>query len=135
MKNLYLVTAVIELGAGLALLCCPSATVDLLVGAALEGPAALTVARMGGAGVLSLGIACWFARDETHSRATRGLVAAMLFYNVAAVAVLAFAGLGYGLHGVALWPGVGLHTVMTLWCIAWLRRSLLNTTMECPLRK
>ena len=62
MKTLHAVTAVIELGAGLALLCCPSATGVLLVGAPLEGPASLTVARVGGAGLLALGVACWLAR-------------------------------------------------------------------------
>jgi hypothetical protein len=53
MKTLHTVTAVIELGAGLALLCCPSATVVLLCGgASLDAPTALTVARVGGAGLL-----------------------------------------------------------------------------------
>jgi hypothetical protein len=51
-----------------------------------------------------------------------------LLYNVAAVVVLAFAGTGFGLHGVALWPAVVLHAVMTLWCVAWLRHSPLNVT-------
>src|SRR5271166_6335122 len=124
MKTLYTVTAVIELGAGLALLCCPSATVALLVGGApLEAPAAWTVARVGGAGLLALGVACWLARGDTQSRAARGLVAAMLLYDVAAVAILAFAGLGFGLHSVGLWPAVVLHAVMSVWCLVCLRRS------------
>src|SRR5260221_420771 len=63
-KALHTVTAVIELGAGLALLGWPSATVALLVRVPLEAPAALTVARVGGAGLLALGVACWFARGE-----------------------------------------------------------------------
>jgi len=94
-----------------------------MVGAPLEAPAALTVARVGGAGLLALGVACWLARGDTQSRAARGLVAAMLLYDVAAVAVLASAGIGLGLHGVALWPAVVLHAVMTVWCVACLRRS------------
>jgi hypothetical protein len=53
-------------------------------------PAASTMARVGGAGLLARGIACWFARGVTQSRATRGLVAAMLLYKVAAVAVPRF---------------------------------------------
>ncbi len=109
MKNLQFVSAIIELGAGLALVACPSATTTLLVGAPLEGPAARTVARVAGAGLVALGIACWLARGDTQSRAARGLVAAMLFYNVAVAAVLAFAGFAYGLCGVALWPAVVLH--------------------------
>ncbi len=127
-KTLHIATAVIELGAGLALLSCPSATVVLLVGAPLETPAALTAARVGGAGLLALGVACWFARDDTQSGAARGLVAAMLLYNIAAVTVLAFANFGYGLHGVALGPAVVLHSLMTIWCLAWLRRNPLSLT-------
>jgi Kef-type K+ transport system membrane component KefB len=123
MKTLYTVTAVIELGAGLALLCCPSATVTLLVGAPLEAPAALTVGRVSGAGLLALGVACWLARGDTQSRAARGLVAAMALYDVATVAVLAFAGIGFGLHGVGLWPAVVLHAAMTVWCIRCLLRK------------
>ena len=123
MKSLQTVSAVAELGAGLALLSFPSATVVLLIGAPLETPAALSVARVGGAGLFALGVACWLARNDTQSRAARGLVAAMLLYNVSAVAVLAFAGLGLGLRGVALWPAVVLHAAMAVWCIACLRRN------------
>ena len=118
MKTLQTVTAVIELGAGLALLCFPSTTVALLLGSPLDTPIALTVGRVGGAGLLSLGVACWLARSDSQSLAARGLVAAMLLYDVAAVAILAFAGIGFGLRGVALWPAAALHGVMTVWCVA-----------------
>ena len=130
MKTLHTVTAVIELGAGLALLCFPSTTVALLLGSPLDTPTGLTVARVGGAGLLALGVACWLARGDTQSRAARGLVAAILLYNAAVVAVLAFAGIGFGLHGVALWPAVVLHAVMTVWCVASLRRSPLTMTTD-----
>jgi hypothetical protein len=102
MKTLLTATAVIELGAGLALISCPSATTAILVGAPLQGPAALTVARIGGAALLALGGACSLARGDAQSCAARGLIAAMLLYNLAVAAVLALAGLGYGLHGMAL---------------------------------
>jgi hypothetical protein len=130
MKTLHAVSAVIELGAGLALLCWPSATALLLVGEPLDGAASSTVARIGGAGLLALGVACWFARRDTLSLAAKGLVAAMLLYDVVAAALLAFAAVGLGLHGLALWPAVVLHAVMTVWCIAWLGRSLLMARME-----
>jgi hypothetical protein len=123
LKALHTVTALIELGAGLALLCFPSATVTLLVGAPLETSAALTVARVGGAALLALGVACWLARRDAESEAARGLVTAMVLYDVAAVAVLAFAGLGFRLHSVGLWPAVFLHAVMTVWCVACLRQK------------
>jgi hypothetical protein len=123
-KTLLTATAVIEFGAGFALLCCPSAMVELLVGAPLAEPAAVTVARVGGAGVLSLGVACWLARGDAQSRAARGLIAAMLVYNVATVAILAYAGIGLGLYGMALWPGVVLHALMAVWCVECLRRAI-----------
>lgn len=126
MKTLHTVSAVIELGAGLVLLCFPSATAVLLIGAPLETAAALTAARVGGAGLLALGVACWFARNDAQSHAARGLVVALLLYDLAAVAVLAYAGFGFGLHGVGLWPAVILHAAMAVWCIACLWRRPLE---------
>ncbi len=70
MKNLLSVTAVIELGAGsLWLMLGPSITTTaFLVGTPLEGSAALTVARVGGAGLFSLGVTCSLARGDIQSR-------------------------------------------------------------------
>ena len=123
MKKLLTITAVIEAATGLGLLAAPAVLARLLLGGALDTPAALTVARVAGAGLLALGIACWLASHDTGSRAARGVVGAMAFYNIATVAILAFAGIGFGLRGVALWPAVILHAVMTVWCVACLRRS------------
>jgi hypothetical protein len=122
-KLLLTVSAVMELTAGGALLGLPSATVALLIGATLESPAALTVARIAGGGLLALGVACWLARADAQSPAARGLVAGMLLYNVIAVAVLAYAGIGFGLRGPGLWPVVVLHALMTVWCVVCLRRG------------
>jgi hypothetical protein len=126
MKTLQIASALIELGAGLALLSYPSVAVVFLVGAPLEGPAALTAGRVCGAALLSLGVACWLARGDTQSRAANVLIAAMLFYDAAVAAILAFAAIGNGLYGVALWPAVILHTVMSVWCVACLRHSSLK---------
>jgi len=123
MKRLLILTVLIELGAGLALVAVPSTAIRLLVGEQIEIPAALTVARIGGAGLLSLGVACWFARNDSRSGAAKGLVAAMLLYNAAVVAILSFAALGLGLHGILLWPGVVLHTLMGVACVACLAQS------------
>jgi len=95
----------------------------LLLGSPLDTSAAAMLGRVAGAALLALGVACWLARDDTQSRAARGLVVAMLMYNIPATAVLAFAGIGLGLHGVALWPAVVLHAAMAVWCGVCLRRS------------
>src|SRR5438874_4087117 len=122
MDHLLKFTAVIEAGTGLGLLAVPAIVVRLLLGAEISG-ASIPLGRVGGAALLALGVACWLARDDTQSRATRGLVVAMLMYNIVATAVLAFAGISLGLHGVALWPAVVLHAAMAVWCGACLRRS------------
>lgn len=116
-------SAVIELGAGLGLLCFPELCVSLLTGEPLTGAAAVMVTRLGGAGLTTLGLACGMARGDAVSAASRGLVWAMLFYNVAAVGILASGGLVAGLRGWGLWPGAILHVVMTAWCMASLRRG------------
>ena len=121
MRSLLVVTALVEAATGLALAISPSLPVALLLGSSLDAPAALTVARVGGAALLALGVACWLARDDEHSRAAGGLVAAMLLYNIAAVGLLAFAGIGSRLHGVGLWPAVVLHAALAVWCIACFR--------------
>src|SRR5206468_9990516 len=122
MSRLLKLTAIIEAATGLALIAVPAIVVRLLLGAEISG-ASIPLGRVAGVALLALGVACWLARNETQSRAARGLVVAMLMYNLIAIAVLAFAGIGLGLHGVALWPAVVLHAVMAIWCIVCLRRS------------
>ena len=120
-KELLISTALAETTAGVMLLMAPIRVVALLLGASLDAPGALVIARVAGAALLSLGCACWLARHDGSSRAARALVMAMLLYNSLAVAVLASAGTGARLVGVLTWPAVVLHGVFALWCIACLR--------------
>ena len=110
-------TAVIEAGAGVALLGFPSDAAKLLLGAPLDTPDALTVARIGGMALLTLGAAFWLARGDAQSRASKGLIAAMVLYNPGAALILGAFGIGSRRVGVALWPAVVLHAAMTAWCI------------------
>jgi hypothetical protein len=123
MKNLLVVTALVETITGVALTASPALPVSLLIGAALDTPGRL-VARVAGAALLALGVACWLARGDGRSRAARGVVAGMLLYNVAAVAVLVYAGLGLRLSGIGLWPAVFLHLTLAVWCIGCLRPAM-----------
>jgi hypothetical protein len=117
MKNLLTTTAVLEFGTGLALIAIPSELASLLLGAPLGTAVGSTVARVGGVALLTIGAACWAARLDGLSRATGGLVRAMVIYNAGAVAVLAYAGLVLRLSGIGLWPVVVAHAAMTAWCI------------------
>jgi hypothetical protein len=111
MKKLLTITAIIEAATGLGLLVVPSVIARVLLGATLDAPAAVTVARVAGAALLALGVACWLARENG-----RALVVAMLFYNVIAVVILAYAALGLEFSGIGLWPAIGLHTALAGWC-------------------
>ena len=122
MKKLFIVSAWFEAVTGVALMVWPAPPVWLLVGAALDTTAGLIIARVAGAALLALGLACWLARDDGRSGAARGLVAAMLLYNTAAVAVLLYAGLGLNLSAIGLWPAVLLHLALAVWCIGGLRQ-------------
>ena len=122
-RALLIVTAVLEMATGVGLLLSPLLVVQLLLGASLGEPAALIIGRMTGAALLALGVACWLAREDGASRAGRALLAAMLVYNVAAVAVLAHAGAGVKLAGILLWPAVALHAALAVWCVVSWRRE------------
>ena len=129
MKKLLALAAVVEAATGLALIAVPGIVVRLLLGAEISG-ASMPLGRVAGAALLALGVACWLPRDDTQSRTARGLVVAMLMYNIVATAVLAFAGIGLGLYGVVLWPAVALHAAMAVWCVACLRRGPQNEAMD-----
>lgn len=123
MRALLIATAGLEAAAGVALLASPVLPVSILLGAPLDSPAGSVVARVAGAALLALGLACWRARNDSHSRGAAGIITAMLFYNVAAVAVLAYARLGAGLSGIGLWPAVILHAALAVWCVTALRKQ------------
>ena len=115
-RTLFAAAAFIEVGAGLALVGLPALGIWLLLGVRGPSPEALIVSRVCGAAMLAIGVACWFARDDRGSRSQHGLLWAMLIYNVGTCIVLAFAGLELQMAGVGLWPAVGLHGLMTIWC-------------------
>jgi hypothetical protein len=135
MKKLCSLTALLELGAGAALLAAPSLAVKLLLGSPLDSPAAVVLGRLAGAALFTLGLACWFARGDGQSRTARGLVLALLFYNVAVVVILAIAGISAKLVGVLLWPAVGLHILLAGWCILSLRNQPSGRLMGTPRMK
>jgi hypothetical protein len=110
-----------EAGVGLSLLGLPALVIALLIGVRDPSPEALIVSRVCGSGLLALGVACWLARGDRGSPSQYGLLWAMLIYNIGTCIVLAYAGLALHMAGVALWPVVGLHAVMLVWCALNLR--------------
>jgi hypothetical protein len=123
MRILLGTTAVIEAATGAGLLVSPGFVAGLLLGASLGPPPAQVVGRVAGAALLALGIACWLAREDDASRPAWAMIFAMLFYNAAATAVLAYAGAVLRLDGFLLWPAVALHAALAAWFIMCLRRQ------------
>jgi len=114
----FVVSAVMEVGAGVALLAAPALAIRLVFGS--SGTAAeVALGRLAGAALLSLGAACWLARHDGVSAASSALVSGMLTYNAAVVALVLTGSLGpIGplLSGAAL-----LHGGMAVWCLRLLR--------------
>ena len=121
MRTFFKVNALLEGGVGFALTLAPSAVFLVLLGSALESPGGPVIGRVLGAALISLGMACWFAHDEAQGRTEKGLVAALLLYNIAAASLLGYARFGLGLPGVGLLPAVILHSALAVWCVACLR--------------
>jgi len=117
MKQLLVATAVLEFGTGLVLVLLPSTAALLLLGQHLDVAVGVTVARVAGVALLALGAACWFARLDGQTRASRGLAGAMLLYNVGIIGVFGHAAVVLGLSGVGFWPVMVVHTSLTAWCL------------------
>jgi hypothetical protein len=122
MNRLLKLTAIIEAATGLGLIAVPAIVVRLLLGSELIG-AGIPLGRVAGAALLALGVACWLAQYDAQSCAARGLVSAMVLYNLGAVVILGAAGIRSQPVGIALWPAVVLHAAMTIWCVTSLLRN------------
>ena len=122
MNRLLALTALIEAATGLALLVVPSVVVKLLLGAEISGTA-IPLGRVASVALLALGVACWLAGGDIQSRAAKGLIVAMLMYNLGVASILAVAGIHSQMIGIALWPAVILHIAMGFWCVLRLKQS------------
>ncbi len=117
--QLLLVSAIAEAAVGLALLVAPGLVAAVLLGGSLESAGATVIARVAGAGLLALGVACARAR----SAGDFAVVSGMTVYNVVAAAVLAHAVVQLGIRQPALVGAVVLHLVMAAWCLVALRHA------------
>jgi hypothetical protein len=126
MKNLLIVTAIVEVGVGLALLFAPSLVTQLLFAADITG-AAIPLGRVTGVLLLALSAAWWLARGDAESRAGRALLTAMLIYDVGVTGILVILIVESQNVGILLWPVVIFHVAMVVWCVALRRREPAHT--------
>ena len=130
MKLLLIIAAVMEAGAGLALLLIPTVAVSALLGIPLDTPTGLVAGRIAGAALVALAIACWQARNGERGRPMTVVVEAMSFYNFAAAMVLGYAAIRLDLRSALLWPAIVLHLGVGAWCVLKLwftRREILRS--------
>ena len=108
-RTLVKVSAAIEAATGVALIVNPGLVVEILLGVGVSG-AGIAVGRVGGFGLLSLGLVCWPNGDDVNVRASWVL----FLYNLLACLYLCYLRVGGGFTGYVLWLAVGLHAVLTL---------------------
>jgi len=117
----FVVSAAMEVGAGLVLLVAPAAAITLVFGSS-GTEASVALGRLAGAALLSLGAACWWARNDGGSAASRALMIGMLIYNTTVVALVLIGSLGW--PGPLLWGVAALHGGMAIWCLMSLGRRV-----------
>src|SRR5512137_2716604 len=111
---------ILETVAGLGLLVDPAGGASALFGSSIEEPG-LAIGRIGGGGLLALGIACWLARKTPTAPASVGVAWAYLVYNVVACVTLAWAGLALGGGSLPALGAAVLHGALGAALVAALR--------------
>jgi hypothetical protein len=103
----------LEILAGLAALIAPGPLLSLLLGGPGD-PISSVMARLFGAGVFALGLACVKARHDVASPAGLAVSIGITSYNVLAAVVLIWTAAGSDLGGLLLWgAGIG-HAALGL---------------------
>jgi hypothetical protein len=115
-------TAYGEVGMGLLLLAVPANSLRVLIGVEHASTETIFVARVAGAALAAIGVACWIGREDQLGPAQRGLIAGVLVYSTVVAGLLAYAALFLNLVGIALWPAVAVHAVLSVGCVFSLRK-------------
>jgi hypothetical protein len=118
---LLALTGALELATGMCLLVVPQMCLELLLGIHEAAAETTLISRLAGAALVAFGVAAWSGRS--HEPPSGALVTAALAYDVLAAALLAHAVLSLHMFGIALWPGVVLHSALAIWCAAALAKT------------
>ena len=124
--------AVVESATGVGLLALPSTGVELLAGQPLGSGVPILVARVAGAALFAIGLACWLEAKTRRPGVPTGLLAGLLAYNGMVPVLLIHSYVASGTSGIGLWPTVVLHAAFTLWIAAGLRFHLAAHRLSTP---
>ncbi len=106
-RTLVMLSAAIEGVTGLALIADPAFVVSLLLGAGLS-ESGVAVGRVGGFGLLALGLSCWPGGDDASAHS----IWALFTYNLLAGLYLGYLRVAGGFVGILLWPACVLHVLL-----------------------
>ena len=123
---------VLEIAAGLGLLVDPEGGAGILLGGSMDG-AGVVLGRIGGGGLLALGIACWIARKTPEAPASVGVAWAYLAYTLVTCVTLAWASATLGGRALPAGAASVLHGVLgvVLWCVLLGRKRTLREGVPC----
>jgi hypothetical protein len=102
LRLLLTISGGLEILAGLLALITPAPVVSLLLGMSMD-PIASVLARLFGAGVFALGLACLKARDDVRNPVGLAVSLGITGYSVLAAVVLFWTMADSGLGGPLLW--------------------------------
>src|SRR5262249_50263728 len=71
----------------------------------------IPLGRFAGIALVALGLACLPSRD---AGSRRNVVVGLFAFNAAVAILFAYVGFASALHGLLLWPGVILHTIIAV---------------------
>jgi hypothetical protein len=111
LRLLLTISGGLEVLVGVLALVSPITVVSLLLGSPLDS-IGVVLARIFGAGVFSLGLACLKARDDVGTPAGLAVSIGITAYNVLAAVVIIWAAGGLGLGGSLLWGAGILHATL-----------------------
>jgi hypothetical protein len=115
-QTLLIFTAVLEILTGIGLILVPALVIRILLGAEMHDEILLTVARVGGSAILSIGIACWFAWKAAQTDAVKPLLTGMLVYNITVFSSLAYSAITYKMTA-ALLAALVIHLALAIFCL------------------
>jgi hypothetical protein len=107
--TLLRLSAGLEAATGVALIAVPDLAAHAVLGTGLSA-SGIAVARVGGFGLLSLGLACWPGGYVATAHTTW----ALFTYNLLAALYLGYLRVGGGFVSFLLWPACILHALLAL---------------------
>jgi hypothetical protein len=120
-QTLLVFTAVLEILTGLGLLLAPALLSQVLLGAEINDPVVVTIARVGGSAIIAIGIMCWLARKDKQGAGLKALTSGLLVYNVSVFVTLAYSAFSYKTTP-ALIAALIVHLVLAIFCISALQK-------------